>query len=229
MQRNHFLIILLISLNLIACKKQSTVSNTNITIGGLLSLTGNWSSLGLNSQAAMNLAITDINNYMAQTGSTYRFSAAIYDTRLDTLLSQSSLKDALGKNIHAIIGPQSSAEVAAIRNYANANNILVVSQGSTASSLAIAGDAIFRFCPGDSVEGTAMAQTIFGSGIRHLITLSRDDIGNTGLQNSVGSAFSAQGGSVDAISPYSQTISDFSAILATLKIKMQQWNISNSA
>ena len=229
MQKNHFFLILFISLNFIACKKQPTVSNTNITIGGLLSLTGNWSSLGINSQEAMNLAISDVNRYMVQTGSAYRFSTVIYDTKLDTLLAQSSLKDALSKNIHAIVGPQSSGELSAIRNFANTNNILVVSQGSTASSLAIAGDAIFRFCPGDSVEGNAMAQTIYGSGIRHLITLSRNDIGNTGLQNSVGMAFTGLGGSVDAISPYSQTVSDFSVILATLKSKMQQWTISNSA
>lgn len=223
MQRKSFILILLLSLSIIACKKQSTDTNTNITIGGLLSLTGNWSSLGLASQEAMNIAIKDINSYMIQTGSSYRFSTFIYDTKLDTLVAQSAVKNALSKNIHAIVGPQSSAELSAIRNFANTNKILVVSQGSTASSLAIAGDAIYRFCPGDSVEGNAMAQTIYSSGIRHLITLSRSDIGNTGLQSSVGLSFSGLGGSVDAITPYSQNMNDFSSILAILKGKMQQW------
>ena len=212
----------LILINIISCKKETIGKTTNITIGGLLSLTGNWSSLGDASQEAMNLAITDINSYMVQTGSSYRFSVAIYDTKLDTLLAQNAIRDAFGKNIHLIVGPQSSAELGSVRAFANANKILVVSQGSTASSLAIADDALFRFCPGDAVEGKALAQTIFHEGIQSLITLARDDIGNKGLQNSVGSSFSGLGGTVDAIVPYSNNLSDFTTILATLKGKLQQ-------
>ncbi len=221
--RNIFLLsISLLMLNFIGCKKETTDNTTNITIGGLLSLTGNWSSLGLASQEAMNLAVKDINSYLVQTGSQYRFSVAIYDTKLDTSLAQSAIKEAFAKNIHLIIGPQSSAELGAIRTYANINNILVVSQGSTASSLAIIDDALFRFCPGDAVEGIAMAQTIYKSGIRSLVTLARDDLGNKGLQNSMGITFSGMGGSVDAIPPYPINQSDFAAILSALKGKILQ-------
>jgi len=229
MRNSYFLTFLLMLISFISCKKEASVSQINISIGGLFSLTGNWSSLGLASQEAMNLALTDINSYMIQTGSSYRFSTVIYDTKLDTLLAQAAIKNALSKNIHAIVGPQSSAELSAICNFANTNKILVVSQGSTAGSLAIVGDAIFRFCPGDSVEGNAMAQTIFDSGIRHLITLSRSDIGNLGLQSSVGLTFSGLGGTVEAIAPYSLNLSDFSTILSTLRGKIQQWTLSNGA
>ena len=44
-----------------------------------------------------------------------------------------------------IIGPQSSSELAAIMDAANQRGVLVVSQGSTASSLGIPNDMIFRF------------------------------------------------------------------------------------
>ena len=229
MRNSYFLILLLIFSGFVSCRKETTLNHINVTIGGLLSLTGNWSSLGNTSQEAMNLAIININNYMVETGSPYRFSTVIYDTKLDTFLAQSFIKKAFGNNIRVIIGPQSSAELGAIRTYANANNILVVSQGSTAGSLAIAGDAIYRFCPGDSVEGNAMAQTIYSFGIRHLITLSRSDIGNMGLQTSVGQSFAGLGGSVDAITPYSQNMSDFSSVLSTLKGKMEEWTRSNGA
>ena len=211
---------LIVLLSIEGCKKESAPRIKNFTIAGLLSLTGNWSTLGIASQEAMNLAIKDINDYMIQTGSMCRFSIAIYDTQLDTLKALAAIKDAKRKNILALVGPQSSAEVGAIRSFANDNKMLVVSQGSTAGSLAIADDAIFRFCPGDVVEGNAIAHSIFQAGIRSLITLARDDLGNKGLQHSVGLSFPELGGTIEELTPYSTNTSDFSAVLASLKSKI---------
>jgi branched-chain amino acid transport system substrate-binding protein len=216
----YLLSLLIVLLSIEGCKKESAPSIKNFTIGGLLSLTGNWSTLGIASQEAMNLAIKDINDYMGLTGSMCRFSIEIYDTKLDTLKALAAIKDAKSKNIHALVGPQSSAEVGAIRSFANDNNILVISQGSTAGSLAIADDAIFRLCPGDVVEGEAIAHSMYQLGIHSLITLARDDLGNRGLQHSVGLSFPGLGGTIDAITPYSTSTTDFSTILATLKSKI---------
>lgn len=220
--RHAFLVVLSLSILIASCKKSDTVVQENsIPIAGLLSLTGNWSSLGVNSQEAMTLAVADVNSYLQQVGSTIRFSASFYDTKLDTALAQAALNDAISKNIHYVVGPQSSAEVSAIKNTADANKILIVSQGSTASSLAIPGDAIFRFCPGDSVEGNALANTIFESGRTHLITISRDDAGNKGLQQRIGNSFTALGGNIDVMTPYATSVTDFAELLAALKIKLQ--------
>lgn len=217
-----FALALITTLFFSSCKKENNNSTTEITIGGLLSLTGNWSSLGVTSQEAIKMATEDINSYMQDIGSRYRFATAIYDTKLDTSLALESIRDAHSKNIHFIIGPQSSAELGAIKSFVNTNNMLLVSQSSTASSLAVANDAIFRFCPGDVVEGAAMARTMYSIGKRSIITLSRDDAGNRGLQQSVGNVFSTLGGNVEALNPYSTSISDFSALLATLKTTLQQ-------
>lgn len=222
-------IVLISSLFFSSCKKDTTENPVNIKIGGLLSLTGNWSSLGITSQEAMNLAASDINSYMEKTNSPYRFSTVIYDTKLDTAEVLTALNDALSKNIKFIIGPQSSAELGAIRNFANTNQILIVSQGSTAGSLAIADDALFRFCPDDGVEGKALAKTIYASGRQSLITLARDDSGNKGLQLAVGSEFTKLGGTVDAIAPYSVNTTDFAAIVTTIKSKIQQHTITVGA
>ena len=220
--RKGLLVVLSLFILLTSCKKSDTVIQDNtIPIAGLLSLTGNWSSLGVNSQEAMTLAVADVNAFLLQVGSPIRFSAIFYDTKLDTALVQAALKDANSKNIHYVVGPQSSAEVSAIKNSAETNKMLVVSQGSTASSLAIAGDGIFRFCPGDSVEGNALAQTIVESGRTHLITLARDDAGNKGLQQRIGNSFSAFGGTIEAMTPYATTVTDFTELLAVLKIKLQ--------
>lgn len=206
-----------------ACDKDElpVTPTETIQVGGLFSLTGNWSSLGITSQEAMNIAATDINAYLEGNGSKYRFSTSIFDTKLDTLLAKNFLEKAFNENkIKYFIGPQSSAELGAIRTFANANNLLIVSQGSTASSLAIPNDALFRFCPGDAVEGAAMANTIFAAGKRKLITIARDDAGNKGLQAAVGTTFNSLGGQVDAMSAYSIGLTDYTLVLAELKQKL---------
>jgi branched-chain amino acid transport system substrate-binding protein len=217
------------SLLFISCKKTDPVNVETINIGGLFSITGNWSSLGVASREAMILAVSDINAYMEENGSRYRFATTVYDTKLDTSLAKQFIQTAYNNNIRYIIGPQSSAELGAIRNFANSNKMIVVSQGSTASSLAIAGDAIFRFCPGDAVEGNAMAKTIYASGRKALITMSRNDAGNEGLQNATGSVFTSLGGVVYATTPYSTTTTNYSTLLATVKTKIQEYTTTYGA
>jgi branched-chain amino acid transport system substrate-binding protein len=211
------------------CKKVNDSTTTEIEIGALLSLTGNWSSLGVTSQKAIQLAIEDVNVYMEQKGTTTRFTGMVYDTKLDTAIAKLAMTDVVRLKTKYIIGPQSSAELAAIKPTADQNNILVVSQGSTASSLAISGDGIFRFCPGDAVEGPALAKTMFADGKRVIITLARDDAGNKGLQASVGSSFASLGGQVDAIAPYPTNLNDFDNYLGTLKVKLQNYINSQGA
>ena len=133
-------------------KNDSDGATETITVGGLLSLTGNWSTLGITSQAAMAIAVEDINNYLSNISSRYRFATTVYDTKLQTDLSTQAMSTAKGKGIQFIIGPQSSAEVGAVKAFADANNMIVISQGSTAGAYAIAGDNIYRFCPADNVE-----------------------------------------------------------------------------
>ena len=211
-------------------KDSSNEAVQTIKIGGLFSLTGNWSTLGKPSVEAMNIALIDINHYMENKGSNIRFSTVVYDTKLDTAIAKNSIESAFTvNNIKYFIGPQSSAEVGAIRNYANNNNLLVVSQGSTASSLAIPNDAIFRFCPGDVVEGRAISQTMYSSGHHVVITMARDDAGNRGLQQSVGNAITALGGQVDALTPYATNATDYSVILAQLKSKILQYTTTVGA
>jgi branched-chain amino acid transport system substrate-binding protein len=194
-----------------------------VTVGALLSLTGNWSSLGITSKAAIEIAADDINNYMEGTGSKYRFATTIYDTKLDTAVAKHFITEAKNSGVNFIIGPQSSAEVGALKQFADANNILIVSQGSTAGSLSIANDNIFRFCPDDLIEGNAIANTIYKAGVKGLVTVSRDDAGNKGLQLSTGTAFTNLGGNVGAIASYATTTTDFTSVVAEIKNKIQSF------
>ena len=186
--------------------KQSKSQPTKF--GVLVSLTGSWSTLGKNTVAALQIAANQI---AAQTHGRQRFQLLIRDTQLDPSEALDAIRDLNSRGVKIIIGPQSSAEVAMIKPFADANNILVISQGSTASSLAIPNDNIFRFCPNDTREAEAIVALMQHDGIRAIVPLWRNDAGNNGLHDSVQIRFQALGGTVTPGFRYEPTTSDFSA------------------
>ena len=188
-----------------AAKKDS---RQPVKIGVLVSLTGSWSTLGKNTVAALQIAANQI---AAQTNGRQRFQLLIRDTQLDPSEALDAIRDLNSRGVKIIIGPQSSAEVAMIKPFADANNILVISQGSTASSLAIPNDNIFRFCPNDIREAEAIVALMQHDGIRVIVPLWRNDAGNNGLHDSVQIRFQALGGTVAPGFRYEPTTSDFSA------------------
>jgi branched-chain amino acid transport system substrate-binding protein len=203
------------------CKKEDEQNFTTVNVGAMLSLTGNWSTLGIPSKEAIEIAVEEINADFEARGVPFRFSSSVYDTKLDTALAKTYISNALNSGVRLIIGPQSSAEVGAIKSIADGGKMLVVSQGSTASSLAIANDAIYRYCPGDAIEGAAIASSIYDEGKKGLIVVARDDAGNIGLQNSVKNAFAAKAGTmVEYLTPYATTTTDYSTLLNDIKTRI---------
>src|SRR5881275_3010497 len=194
--------------------KQSKSQPTKI--GVLVSLTGSWSTLGKNTVAALQIAANQIAD---QTRGRQRFQLLIRDTQLDPSEALNAIQDLNSRGVKIIIGPQSSAEVAMIKPFAGANNILVISQGSTASSLAIPNDNIFRFCPNDTREAEAIVALMWHDGIRTIVPLWRDDAGNNGLHDSVKADFEKLGGTVATGYQYEPATTDFSA--ATTSVTSQ--------
>ncbi|MET3979460.1 branched-chain amino acid transport system substrate-binding protein [Mucilaginibacter sp. UYP25] len=232
MKKLLFPLVALLAVALIfqSCKKAKEVTITNgITIQGLLSITGSGSSLGITSSAAMQVAAEDVNDYFASKEYNYSIGVNIVDTKQTADLAVSLFTNAKNNGIHFIVGPQSSAELAALKPLADQSNIIVVSQSSTAGSLAIAGDNIFRFCPSDKIEGAAMANTIYKRGQTALVTVALDDAGNKGLQASVGNAFVAKGGVVNPVTPYPVNTTDFTTVIASIKTKVASYNATYGA
>jgi len=200
------LVLALVSFAVDVEAKQSKSQPTKI--GVLVSLTGSWSTLGKNTVAALQIAANQIAD---QTRGRQRFQLLIRDTQLDPSEALDAIRDLNSRGVKIIIGPQSSAEVAMIKPFADANNILVISQGSTASSLAIPNDNIFRFCPNDTREAEAIVALMQHDGIRAIVPLWRNDAGNNGLHDSVQIRFQALGDTVAPGFRYEPTTSDFTA------------------
>jgi branched-chain amino acid transport system substrate-binding protein len=188
----------------------------DIRIGALLSLSGDGASLGAASAAALDFAVRDINRELDLLHTPYHVAADVEDTHLSaaTALEKVQLLHARGARI--IIGPQSSAEAAAILSYANEHDLVVISQGSTASSLAIADDALFRLAPNDKLEGAAQAALMRADGIDTIVPMWRADAGNGGLRNSTKRSFETAGGTVGDGVSYDPSTTDFTAQVTAL-------------
>ena len=167
-----------------------------VIIGVLVSLTGNWSSLGITTKAALEVAVEEINEKYKTNDVNLKFVLKVIDTKLDPALAYSATIQLISDGVEIIIGPQSSAELSIIKPLLDANNIFAVSMSSTASSLALADDHILRICPDDKPEGVAIAALIWEKGIRNVIAVYRDDDGNIGLKRSMTKSFVNFGGTV---------------------------------
>lgn len=202
---------LLLALLIPVAKVEATKpSKQPVKIGVLATLTGSGFSLGKNTVAALRIAAADIQSIHPQYNPVqYRF--LVRDTQHDPSLALSAIQDLHARGVKIIIGPQTSSEVAMIKPFADAHDILVISQGSTASSLAIPGDNILRFCPNDRREAEALVALLQHDGIRAIVPLWRNDAGNNGLHDSVKIRFQALGGRVTSGFRYETNTSNFSA------------------
>lgn len=192
-------------------------SANEFRIGGLFSLTGNWNTLGNASKAALELAQDDVNAYNAAHGIATRVKVVIADTKLDPATAKSAMQRLHGQSVDVFIGPQSSSEVANLVSETAAEGTVLISQGSTASSLSIAGDNVFRMVPDDVREARALVALAQADGIQALVPVARDDAGNGGLYNSVTARFTAVGGQLGTGVRYSASATDFTETLASIR------------
>jgi branched-chain amino acid transport system substrate-binding protein len=198
-------------------------------VGVLVSLTGPWSTLGHNTVAALQLAADQINGDARREHDGYRLRLLVRDTGLDPVRALEAVEDLHRRGVVAVIGPQSSAELAMIKPYADQHNILVISQSSTASSLAIANDSIFRFCPSDIREAAAITALMWHDGVRTIVPLWRNDDGNNGLHQSVQQAFLALGGQVTPGFRYEPTTTDFTAAIGRVADEVTSANVGSAS
>jgi branched-chain amino acid transport system substrate-binding protein len=174
----------------------ATTTPNEVTIGALLPQTGSLSSYGETSEAALKLAVQAIED---QGG---KVNLVIEDTGTDAATTKKGLQSLHDKGARLVIGPYASSSVTAVKEYADSNDMVLVSPLSTAKTLAVAGDNVFRFTPDDDKEGVAVAALAWADGIRTIIPISRDDPGNLGLERGLRTSFEALGGKMTDLIKY---------------------------
>lgn len=193
-----------------------------VVLGGLFSLTGNWSTLGRNAQAAMEIAVEDVNQYLEGNAAGIRFAAAIEDTRLEPARALEQAKALHARGVRLLIGPQSSAEVEHLKPFVDGQAMLLVSPSSTATRLALKDDNVFRFTLTDELEGVAIAKLMWADGIRVMVPIWRDDAGNAGLEAATRKAFTDLGGIVLPGVKYGTVAQDFGATVGAVAAQLNQ-------
>lgn len=180
-----------------------------VPIGALLPLTGDLASFGKREQRAIEMAVQDVNKFAESIGAPFRFKLIVEDTRDDPETARSRIQVLAAQGVRAIVGPLSSGETAAVKQFADANKIVIVSHGSTAVSLAIPGDYVFRLTPTDKYQGRVLARVIWQQGYRNVAVIYRNDAWGQGLYESLKTSFEALGGRVDGVAydPRAQDLS----------------------
>jgi len=232
MIRRSFSLLFLLLMTVAAYAKQRAVTPSAyevIRLGALFSLTGDGSSLGIASEAALELAVRDINREMDTLHLPYHVVGDVEDTELTATIARAKIEALYGRGVRLVIGPQSSAEAGMVLPFANAHGMVVISQGSTASSLAIPGDALFRLAPNDRLEGAAQAALLHADGIDTLVPMWRADAGNGGLHDSTKRSFEAAGGTVRAGVSYAPDTAQFGALVSALGAEVRAAKNANPA
>jgi branched-chain amino acid transport system substrate-binding protein len=179
---------------------KGAASNSNVDtmrIGALLPLTGVASSTGKSTLAALNMVVEDVNENFSMNNSSLRVELDVVDTESDPAISLEKLKLLAEEGIKTIIGPATSAELEAVKDYADNNDVILLSHSSTAPSLAIEGDNVFRFVPDDTHQANAISRLMWDDGIRIVIPFWRNDVYGSELLQAVKKNFENMGGQLD--------------------------------
>jgi|GEM_PF-279331 len=193
------MLILLSALLLTGFNTPISASDTNLTgeieLGGLFSLTGDLATFGENELVAAELAVDEVNDLLEDMEADWTLKLVAKDTEIDPDVALEKTESLAASGIKLIVGPLSSMEIRAIKMYCDANEILAISQSSTAADLAIADDYIFRFCPSDRLgQGPAIGRIMYDDGKRYVIPVTRNDAWGVGLEEAVKTRFEALGG-----------------------------------
>lgn len=202
-------------------QEKSSLSDT-VLVGGLLPLTGDRSTRGEDYKTAIHLAEQDFNNYLDELGAKWKLDVIIEDSATSPVIALDKLASLNAKNIHIVIGPQSSAELRNIMSYANYNGMLLVSSGSTTPTLAIPNDNVYRFIPDDATQGKVLARLVHDEKITHIIPIWRGDVWGDGLKDVFTKEFTMLGGNVDEGIRYHPDVVEFSSSVSLLAEKVQQ-------
>jgi len=152
-----------------------------VYIGALLPLTGGLQSYGIGSKNAVELAVEDANKMCPN----FKFELLVEDSGTNPQQALQKAQTLYAKGARLIVGPMASGEVSAVKNFADQNKILIVSQSSTTPLLAISGDWVYRLVPTDLEQAKAIADLLKQLGVKRIVILYRNDAWGLGLQHAI--------------------------------------------
>ena len=191
-------------------------------VGAILPFTGSLSSLGKSVKIALENAENDVNKHFEEMNSSSHFRLLMADSKTSPEESLVAIKKLHENGAKIIVGPATSTAVSAVKGYADANNIILISYSSTSPLLSIKGDNLFRLVPDDTYQGKIIAQRMINDGIKVIVPFWRSDIYGNELYNSTKSNFERLGGKVEEGINYHPYTGKFATSLHRINFIM--WN-----
>jgi ABC-type branched-subunit amino acid transport system substrate-binding protein len=191
-------------------------------VGAILPFTGSLSSIGKSVKIALENAENDVNKHFEEMNSSSHFRILMADSKTSPEESLVAIKKLHENGAKIIVGPATSTAVSAVKDYADANDIILLSYASTSPLLSIKGDNLFRLVPDDSYQGRIMAQRMIDDGIKAIVPLWRGDIYGNELYKSTKSNFEKLGGKVEEGVNYHPFTGKFATSLHRINFLM--WN-----
>lgn len=186
------------------------------TIGHLVPETGG--AAAANQIDAIMFALNEFNQYLQNNGADWRLDIATRDTKSDPAEALRLMQELNGTGIEAVIGPATSASVREIKDYADANDIAVISYSSGAADLAIPDDMIFRTISDTSSMSAAIYRQMHDDGIMEVISIFVDDaIGRSVNQTTYEAVSSGDRIVMRGSIKFSPDIADVSAVTSNLR------------
>lgn len=194
-----------------------------VPLGAVLALSGTDSEAGRTCKATLEFAIQDLNQLYIQAGSTTRFSCTFVDSQMDTLLAQQAVASFRQQGIRLLAsGPNTSAELNAIKNYLDTHSMLALNCFSTAPSLSIPDDNIFRLVPDDNLQGQALVRMMQYDEIEALVPVWRNDTYGSGLAQTIRVKFTDIGKLVMPGVEYNPGTVDFSLVISAASLQVNE-------
>ena len=191
-------------------------------IGAILPFTGSLSSIGKSVKIALENAENEVNKHFEEMNSSSHFRLLMADSKTSPEESLVAIKKLHENGAKIIVGPATSTAVSAVREYADINNIILLSYSSTSPLLSIERDNLFRLVPDDTYQGKIIAQRMINDDIKVIVPFWRSDIYGNELYKSTKSNFEKLGGKVEEGINYQPYTGKFATSLHRINFIM--WN-----
>ncbi len=191
-----------------------------IKIGSIIPLTGDLSSYGEETSIAAKLAVTDFNSFLKEMDAPWHLTMVTEDSATNPVIALEKLTSLYAKGIGTVVGPETSSNISHVKGYAESNNMLLISCCSTAPSLAIPNDSVYRLVPNDSNHANVLAKLAQKESIKVIIPVYRGDSWGDGLVKAINESFTGLGGTVDEGVRYNPETPEFSASTSLLAEKV---------
>jgi len=224
MKSLYGLFIVLLSMSFACADAAEILGNDPLRIGALLSMTGSWASGGIEAKASLELALEQVNAYLAPSG--HSVELVFRDTQSSPAAALSALKDLKAQDIPIVIGPLTSDEATTMMDYANANEILLISPSSTAPSLSKP-DNLLRLCPDDTNQAQAMVMLMQEEGIKTVLTVYPDEPYGEDFHEVFDRRFAEAGGIPLEGIRFSPSAPDYASLVAEMEAALTKLELSD--